>query len=105
ESVTHHGRFYDCDDMVLDPKPTQQPIPMWVGGNTWREARWGFAIAEGWLPFAVPAAKLKAYSERARGSEHRPGHPCDLVSAIRPIQLGDELAQQLSLQDVNRISR
>jgi probable F420-dependent oxidoreductase len=108
EAVTHHGRFYHCDEMVLDPKPVQQPVPMWVGGNTRREAIWGFTIAEGWLPFAVPARTLREQTEHARkigGGSNANGKSFDLVTAIRQIHLGDEPIQQPSAEDIDQRAR
>jgi len=33
--VTHHGRFYQFENVSLDPKPLQQPCPpIWLGGGT-----------------------------------------------------------------------
>jgi alkanesulfonate monooxygenase SsuD/methylene tetrahydromethanopterin reductase-like flavin-dependent oxidoreductase (luciferase family) len=51
EPVTHHGRHYDVDDVVLLPTPIQRPrVPVWIGGY-WpsrrpmrRAARWDGAV-------------------------------------------------------------
>jgi len=31
--VTFSGRFWDLADAVLEPKPVQQPVPLWFGAN------------------------------------------------------------------------
>lgn len=33
ERVTHHGRFYDLDDVLIEPRSGQRP-PVWVGGGS-----------------------------------------------------------------------
>jgi probable F420-dependent oxidoreductase len=33
DSVTHDGRFWQLRDAVLEPKPVQQPLPVWFGAN------------------------------------------------------------------------
>lgn len=32
ETVTHHGRFYDLEDLQIEPSPA--PLPVWVGGGS-----------------------------------------------------------------------
>jgi alkanesulfonate monooxygenase SsuD/methylene tetrahydromethanopterin reductase-like flavin-dependent oxidoreductase (luciferase family) len=51
ESVTHHGRHYQVDEVTLLPPPLQRPrVPVWIGGY-WphrrpmrRAARWDGAV-------------------------------------------------------------
>jgi len=31
--VTHHGRFYDLDDAVCEPRPVQPRLPILIGGS------------------------------------------------------------------------
>ena len=33
ESVTHHGKYYDFEDVPLVPKPVQQPCPIFIAAN------------------------------------------------------------------------
>src|ERR671921_504836 len=49
EMVTHHGQYYDVENVSLAPLPLQRPrIPIWIGGESppalRRAARW-----DGWL--------------------------------------------------------
>jgi len=49
EMVTHHGQYYDVENVSLAPLPFQRPrIPIWIGGESppalRRAARW-----DGWL--------------------------------------------------------
>lgn len=32
DSVTHHGEFYDYDDVFISPQPTTE-LPVWIGGH------------------------------------------------------------------------
>src|SRR5213594_1466073 len=40
KNVSHHGRFYQFDHVTLEPRPVQQPCPIWIASNptglTWR---------------------------------------------------------------------
>lgn len=33
DDVTHHGRFYEFENVTIGPKPTQQPCPIWIANN------------------------------------------------------------------------
>jgi len=49
EEVDHHGTHYTVDGVTLAPTPTQDRLPVWIGGNKpasqRRAARW-----QGWIP-------------------------------------------------------
>src|SRR5690606_30922070 len=34
ERVTFHGEHYHYDDVSIAPRPVQQPLPLWIGGNS-----------------------------------------------------------------------
>jgi alkanesulfonate monooxygenase SsuD/methylene tetrahydromethanopterin reductase-like flavin-dependent oxidoreductase (luciferase family) len=40
KNVSHRGRFYSFDNVTLEPRPTQQPCPIWIASNptglTWK---------------------------------------------------------------------
>lgn len=48
--VSHHGPNFDYDDMTIDPKPLQQPLEMWVGGNAPSALVRTGRLSDGWLP-------------------------------------------------------
>ena len=33
ENVTHHGRFFNVENLTIGPRPIQKPIPIWTGGS------------------------------------------------------------------------
>ena len=49
DSVTHHGKYFDLDNVTIMPKPVQDPLPLWIGGSSdaaiERTARYG----TGWI--------------------------------------------------------
>ena len=45
--VSHHGEFFDYDDVILSPAPTK-PVPVWVGGAS-KPALRRAANNDGWL--------------------------------------------------------
>ncbi len=57
--VTHHGRYYHCDDVTIEPRPAGGPLDVWIGGRSEaalkRVARYG----DGWFPSFVDAAEFR----------------------------------------------
>jgi alkanesulfonate monooxygenase SsuD/methylene tetrahydromethanopterin reductase-like flavin-dependent oxidoreductase (luciferase family) len=46
-NVAQPGRYWDCANLELNPKPVQQPFPMWIGGgekSVERAARFATAL-------------------------------------------------------------
>ena len=48
ERVEHRGRHYEVNGVTLAPAPIQQPLPIWIGGNSTR-ARARAARFDGWF--------------------------------------------------------
>jgi probable F420-dependent oxidoreductase len=53
-----HGRFVNVRDVVFDPKPTRNPIPIWHGGFAKSAVRRVARVGEGWITYATPRAQL-----------------------------------------------
>jgi alkanesulfonate monooxygenase SsuD/methylene tetrahydromethanopterin reductase-like flavin-dependent oxidoreductase (luciferase family) len=67
EEVTHRGEHYTVDGLTLKPKPLQDRLPIWIGGNKpasqRRAARW-----DGWLPDSTyPPGKGASPEDVAQG--------------------------------------
>ena len=50
DHVTHHGERFRIEDVTLRPKPIQQPIDVWLGGQAPSELRRVGRMGDGWLP-------------------------------------------------------
>jgi probable F420-dependent oxidoreductase len=50
DRVTHRGARFAIDDVALRPKPVQQPIDVWLGGQAPSELRRVGRLGDGWLP-------------------------------------------------------
>jgi len=44
------GKFVKFDGIVLEPKPVQKPVPIWVGGEGMNAIRRAARVAEAWYP-------------------------------------------------------
>jgi probable F420-dependent oxidoreductase len=57
-SVTHDGPSEHVTGAGLAPLPRQQPIPVWIGGQSPRAYERIGRLADGWFPQVTPGAKL-----------------------------------------------
>ena len=67
EHVSHHGRFFDFDDVTLLPGPVQQPHPpIWVSGRSDAAMRRAALLGDGWYPYLSTVRRLKQSNEQIR---------------------------------------
>jgi probable F420-dependent oxidoreductase len=78
EVVAHHGRFFDFDEVMFEPKPVQKPWPpLHIGGESDAALRRAARLADGWVGMAhtvetvgASVDKLRRYRDEAgRGDE------------------------------------
>jgi probable F420-dependent oxidoreductase len=50
ESFSFAGRHFNARDVIARPRPTQNPIPIWIGGNSRLSRRRAATKAQGWMP-------------------------------------------------------
>ena len=67
EHVSHHGDFFDFDDVTLLPFPAQKPNPpVWVSGRSDAAMRRAALMGDGWYPYLFTARRIKASNEMVR---------------------------------------
>lgn len=49
DHVSHEGKYWRFSDVTINPKPVQQPLPVWIGGDADRPVRRAARLADGWL--------------------------------------------------------
>jgi len=65
--VTHHGEFFDFEDVTLLPQPVQQPHPpIWVAGRSEAAMRRAAVLGDGWYPYLFPVQRLRTSNEAVR---------------------------------------
>ena len=53
--VTFAGEFWRLERITVLPRPVQQPMPLWVGGNSEAAMRRAGRMGDGWIPsFITP---------------------------------------------------
>ncbi|WP_216894885.1 LLM class F420-dependent oxidoreductase [Nocardia alni] len=50
EPFSYEGRHFSARDAIARPRPVQDPIPIWIGGNSALSRRRVAARAQGWMP-------------------------------------------------------
>ena len=85
------GKYVKLSDVVFTPKPVQQPIPIWVGGESAPALRRTVRYADCWYPVGTnpqfpmnTASRLKTGLARFRGFAEKGGRdPASLQVALR----------------------
>jgi probable F420-dependent oxidoreductase len=85
------GKYVKFDDVVFTPKPVQNPIPIWVGGESGPALRRTVKYAQGWYPVGTnpqfpmnTLSRFKAGMARFRGFAEKAGRdPSEIAVALR----------------------
>jgi len=54
DPFSYRGKHFDAREVVARPRPAQDPIPIWIGGNSTLTLRRVAQRAQGWMPLAGP---------------------------------------------------
>jgi alkanesulfonate monooxygenase SsuD/methylene tetrahydromethanopterin reductase-like flavin-dependent oxidoreductase (luciferase family) len=49
DNVTHEGKYWRFENVMINPKPVQRPLPVWIGADADAPVRRAARIADGWL--------------------------------------------------------
>ena len=77
EHPSYDGAYYAFPEVGFEPKPIQQPVPIWVGGHTAaafrRTARFGHAFHAAFQPLETVAEEWAAVQEACESRDRDPG--------------------------------
>ena len=77
EHVNYDGKYYQYHDVTISPKPTQSPLPLWIGGSSDAAIRRTARIGTGWLAgLQTPRQVAPVVAAIRKASEHA-GRPLD----------------------------
>lgn len=82
DGVTHDGEHFHVEDITLRPRPVQDPIEVWLGGQAPSELRRVGRVGDGWLP------SFCTVDDVARGWELVTATAAEHGRAIDPEHLG-----------------
>ena len=99
KEVSYKGKYFQFENVAIEPKPVGGPVPFWYCGATPRSARLAAEFGDGWLPGRISLATLR---ERVRVIEDRTsaaGKPRPTIGVIPPTSI--ESTREKALEDVN----
>jgi probable F420-dependent oxidoreductase len=77
------GRFWKAQPVGVLPHPVQRTIPVWIGGNSEGAQRRAGRIGDGWVPFGLAPAALRAGWDGVRRAAEAAGRdPTALTCAM-----------------------
>lgn len=65
--VTFEGRYHTLRDVGINPLPSQQPIPIWIGASAEPAVRRACQIADGYLPLRPLEGGWQATMDKVNG--------------------------------------
>jgi len=92
DHVSHQGRFYQFNDLTLEPKPVQKPLPpIWIATNPKpeltaprvadRALRRVGLLADGWMTDNTPVARFKERWQLIRQVAREANRPTERMEA------------------------
>jgi probable F420-dependent oxidoreductase len=107
DGVSHHGEFFQFDDVVCSPKPSAgQHLPVHIGGHSRAAARRAGRFGDGFQPLGVAGAQLEELLALMRDAAAAAGRsPADIeVSLGHSItKVDSERAERLVAQGADRL--
>jgi probable F420-dependent oxidoreductase len=80
DTAAFDGRFVQFADVVFEPKPRQEPFPLWFGGRTKAALRRIARSGSGWQSYATPFSEMRSHIEYIRSQP-------EFVAAPRPLDV------------------
>lgn len=68
EPFSYEGLHFNARDVIALPRPVQEPIPIWIGGNSRSARRRVVERAQGWMPMIGSPELAKAADTTALSS-------------------------------------
>jgi alkanesulfonate monooxygenase SsuD/methylene tetrahydromethanopterin reductase-like flavin-dependent oxidoreductase (luciferase family) len=106
KNASHRGRFYQFENVTLEPRPVQQPCPIWIASNptglTWRDGasapneiiersfRRVARYADGWMTNKVSPEQFRRQWSRILEMAREEGRD--------PAKLGNALYHNINIQ-------
>ena len=107
EKASHKGRFYEFEGVTIQPRPVQNPMPIWIASNptglTWKDGasapspaverglRRVARFADGWMTNKVTPEEFKSQWTRVRAMACEEGRD--------PAKLGSSLYHNINVNE------
>lgn len=84
DEVTFAGEFWQLERVTVLPRPVQQPLPIWIGGNSEAAMRRAGRLGDGWIPSFITPARFAEGVARTQAHAAEAGRtvPADHFGAL-----------------------
>jgi probable F420-dependent oxidoreductase len=65
--ISFHGKYFNFENLIFDPKPFNDTIPILVGGNKPLSVAIAGEKGDGWIPWAIGQSQIAEGIKRMRG--------------------------------------
>ena len=97
-SPSFRGEFTEFPQIHFEPKPTQQRIPIWIGGNSDAALRRVIEHGDGWLPMGLNIDQLNERIEFIKQEANRRQRPIQDITLSHGVPFG-------GTKDISRTTR
>jgi len=96
--VEHHGRFFDFDPVMFEPKPVQRPgPPLHIGGDGAAALRRAATVGDGWIPMNHTVEQIEVDARRIAQLREAAGRGGTVEITLGGGQDADELRRWADL--------
>jgi probable F420-dependent oxidoreductase len=79
--ASFNGRFWHFESVSIDPKPIQQPPPIWIGGRSDAALKRAGRQGDGWVSYVVQADRYAQSLDKIRAAAADAGRSLDGFTA------------------------
>lgn len=94
ELVNFEGRWHKITDAGLNPLPVQRPIPIWLGGSAEPALSRVGRLADGWLPPAQPAERIRPLLEKVHSYARAAGREPSAIGIESRLSIGHRSSEE-----------
>ncbi len=90
--VTFDGEFWQLDRITVLPRPVQERLPLWIGGNSEAAMRRACRLGDGWIPSFIAPDRFRTGGEKTRAFAVEAGRevPADHFGVLVNFWLDDD---------------
>ncbi len=94
-AVSFAGEFWKLERITVLPRPVQQPMPLWIGGNSEAAMRRAGHLGDGWIPSFMAPGPFREGVEKTGAFAAEAGRevPADHFGALVNFWLDDDPAR------------
>lgn len=103
EPVSHAGKYYQFEDVVIRPRPSSGGIPFTYCGKSKAAVRRAVEYCDGWGPVSVPRRDYRARAALARRLAEETGRPMPRLFATMVLSPGRTVEAGLARIDFGKM--